>query len=217
MKKVVCIFLIGIFLTGCQTEKSPLENDSFVKDIFSSKEIKSLDKLLTFVDKQVMLKSNKEKISEAYHAYFDSLQIYVERNEMDKFALDEDIRTEIFQVLKNDGIFDEIFIEDIPTKAYLQGMEFENPEWLKRVEINFQGKYRELIRSLSQVDTAFKYVNESFEMFGDFSPSLAAGLVCNSENYDFSIERIRLFGAIFCLTREETMQTKYKKYLEGKK
>ena len=136
---------------------------------------------------------------------------------MDKYLLEEELRSEIFQVLKQDGVFGKIFVEDIPTNAYMNGMEFENPEWLKYVEINFQGKYRELIRNLSLVDTAFKYVNESFEMCGDFSPSLAAGIICNSENFDFSIERIRLFGAIFCLTREETMQTKYEKYLKSRK
>ena len=217
MKKIVCIFFLGIFLIGCQTEESQLGKDTLVTEIFSTNEIKSLDKLLALVDKQVMLKTNKENIPEAYHTFFDTLQIYAYRQEWEKLALEEDLRTEIFQVLKQDDIFDEIFVEYIPRRASLNGMEFENPEWLKIVDINHQGKYRELIKSMSQVDTMFKYVNESFEMCGDISPSLAAGILAYNEKYDFRIDRIRLFGAIFYLSHGETMQTKYEKYLKSKK
>ena len=215
--KLARLAFVGIFLISFLTGKGQLDNDPYVKKVFNSEEINSLDKLLAFVDKQLILKTGVEDVSKAYHSYFDTLQSHASGSEMDKFLLEEELRSEIFQVLKQDGIFDEIFVEDIPTKAYMQGMEFENPEWLKSVGINFQGKYRKLIKNLSLVDTAFKYVNESFEYSGDFSPSLAAGIICNSENYDFRIERIRLFGAIFCLTREETMQTKYEKYLKSKK
>ena len=217
MKQIVYIFLIGILLTGCQNGESQLENDTLVTETFNSNEINSLNEFLVLVDRQVMLRTNKEDVTEAYHTLFDSLQLYMQQNERDKVPLEEEVRHEIFEVLKRDNIFDEIFVENIPIKVDLKDTIFENPEFLSSTLINRQGKYRELLKSMSTVDTVFRYVDESLDAYGDISPSLTAGIIMFSENYDFSIDRIRLFGAIFYLTREKTLQTKYEKYLKNKK
>jgi len=215
--RLVRIVFLGIFLISFLTGKSQIENDPYVKKVFSSEEIQSLDKLLSFVDKQVLLKTKKENIAEAYHALFDTLQIYMTNNEKDKVPMEENLRAEIFQILKEDNIFNEIFIEGIPIKAYLNDTVFENPEFLKYIEINPNGKYRKLLKLMSKVDPGFNYINESFNELGELSITLVAGMIMNSENYQFEIDRIRLFGAIVYLTREETMQTSYENYLKNKK
>ena len=129
MKQIVCIFFLGIFLFGCQNGESQLEKDTLVTDIFSPEEIESLDKLLSFVDRQIVMKTNIENVPEAYHTFFDTLHMYAFRREWNRMALEEKLRNDLYlsvtgdtETRRNPALFlsRDLCIRKIPRQAYLK-------------------------------------------------------------------------------------------------
>lgn len=215
MKKFSILTLMLIMALWVKGQK--LSEDTIVNKVFNQREIISLEKLLRIIDEEIASKTKiSNNISNAYHNFFDTLHSHLYNQNWKMMRLEENIRNILLEDLKKENLFEEIFIEQVPRRARIKNIDFENPTFIKFITLNPTGKYRELLKIMGQSDTFFREIDKSFETAGDLSPALSAGILAYNKKFDFNIDRIRLFGAIFYLRNEMTLEEQYERYLERK-
>lgn len=204
MIKYISISVIAlVYLSSCNINSKRLLEDSAVKAIFSSEEIASLNLIVAYFDEIIIAKTGTQNVGEAYSYYFKVLSNVMNGEELsleyyNALARPEDADT-LIEVLKNNGIFDEIwFYSSFGRYNTRTGQNIDSAG--VSLQINQSGKYMQLLGRLGNEDIIFKGYYDGIMSSSDPSPSVNAGIFSSYDKVDFRKEAVRLVWAIHFIT-----------------
>ena len=80
MKLLLIPILIAFtILHSCTSPDNSIKPDEIANAIFSPIELAGITKMIQFVDSILCDKANTSDINQAYHAYFESMETYIEK------------------------------------------------------------------------------------------------------------------------------------------
>ncbi len=209
---VICI----LFLAGCKPAANELYQDQIINDIFTKAEVKSLNRILSYFDDLVLDWATSQDKESAYHQFMDGLvkkrrdyeQVYLMINP------DSIAREELFQSLKSDNFFNEIWMNSQVNKIRIKDTALINPPGYYTLDINLEGKYLKYLDKLAKKDSLYQKIHEGIANTGDIPPSIMWGSIHEHHQFDYSLVYNRLFMAINCISFEENFKSRAKRYLE---
>lgn len=203
MKNLLLISAMIIALSCATQRQNDLANDQTIKALFNETEINDLTKIQSFFDKSIGSKvnENEENLEKLYTNFF--LQNSdIEKASDFKLSINFGEQKELYNQLDK-RTFDDIWVIGWLTKM-------DSNDTLKIIQLNRQGKYVELLKTIGEQDSTINNYYNSLEIAGDISPSMFADLIKNHKNYNLKDPKIRLIIAIHYLTLNDQFERKEK-------
>lgn len=193
MKKTYYIFLL-LLLIGCKSaDQQRLDSNQAITKVFDESEIKDLEKILHFFNKQICetQKIDNADICECYQRFFKRMEEQKKTGEFEtkiSFQEQENMYRQI-----NESTFNQIWTF---AESWHQG----NPAPLKEIVFNYNGKYLKYLEESGRKNDIIRNYYESYTSVGDISPTMVGSILMEYKKYDISDVGIQLFIAIHYLT-----------------
>jgi len=189
MKHLNQIFIFITFISFGSCQPQTLDSKTDINQIFSKTEIDDLNRILYFFESKIC---QTDKKMECYQNFFIDM---AKTEETGNFELNIDFRDQkkLYESI-NAYTFNEIWLYGLALPYP------DNPDTMKYITINQNGKYFEFLESLSEDSEKIKNYRETMILAGDISPTTFHDVLMNYKYYDISDIRIRLFIAIHYLT-----------------
>ena len=190
--------------------ESDIYKDKLLNKYFNKTELIDFNLMINFVDSIVFKLTNEKEIDLAYHQYFDTLnqrldccELGIDQNEKYRFLfkLNSDLIEKIWRL--------ESSTKEVRTKDTILYDLIDFPY----IELNAMGNYLKYLQDLGKEDPFFKELSEIITVTGDMPPSVIAGFLHDNKKFDFSKMEYRLWGVIFILTLERSVENKVEIYL----
>ena len=212
----ICTLICAGYLSCNEQHRGVLYGAAEISQIFTSAEIEDLDKIINFVDSIALEHSNSANIDDIYHDFFDSLVIIMQTTGYDDICIDEKVRDQFFATIKSSGTFDHIWISENPRSIRTRDTTINNPTFYFCLDINHLGKYVELLELIKEKDSIFITPYEMITTLGGMAPTLM-GTIYNNKILNFEKGTHRLWGAIYYLSLERSVEARLKDYLNQKR
>lgn len=192
MKKVYYVFLL--LLIGCKpVHQQGLDSIQTITKVFDESEIKDLEKILHFFNKQICKTENIENtdVNECYQRFFKRMKEQEKTGEFEteiSFQEQENMYKQI-----SESTFNQIWV-------FAESCHPDSPESLKEIVFNNNGKYLKYLKELGRKNDLIKNYYESYNSVGDISPTMIGSVLMEYEEYNISDVRIQLLIAIHYLT-----------------
>ncbi|WP_299580306.1 hypothetical protein [uncultured Sunxiuqinia sp.] len=192
------LLLLGLLFSFTQIQATPdnLNSDASIDSIFTQNEIRDLEVLVGFFEKQISTKGTTEDLPSTYQAFFEKMA-QTKKIGAIKLPLDFEEQQKIYQQI-DPKTFDEIWLV---SKAITH-----EGDTINTIQLNREGKYKRLLEALStQNPTLLKY-DYDLETAGDLSPAMVAHVIKKYPKYDISQPTVRLVLAIHYLTLNDRLK-----------
>jgi CRISPR/Cas system CMR-associated protein Cmr5 small subunit len=225
VRKLFIILVVLIVAAGCSNQKT-IESNPTIKKVFNESEIKDLQLILEFFEKQICSIENKEdsKINDCYDSFIQRMTGAVETGGLE-INIPFGEQKKLYNTI-NDSTFNEIWdmswIRTIPhSNSYLKRIgkdtlsieEREKSDTTNYIELKYEGKYVSFIEEYGNKSPVIKRYHENFVNAGGIGPSMISSIMMNYEYYDIKDIRMKLIFAIHYLTLNDQhiRKEKYKK------
>ncbi len=198
-------------LQSCAPTSNHIVPDEIAKEIFSPAELKGIEEMITYVDRQVSEITNTTDINESYHTYFDELESFVFPafiKDTTKFKFLETIDEEAFSTIWR--------IDDHKTMVKTKDTVLTDLQGFKSLELNHQGKYLNYLKEIGKTDKWYAAQYEIIEIAGDISPATVAWFREHHQEFDFTLFKDRLWATVFLLRMGDPLEDKVERYLKDK-
>ncbi|MCL3782229.1 hypothetical protein EMN47_17715 [Prolixibacteraceae bacterium JC049] len=203
MKNLLLISTMIIALSCTTQRQNDLLNDQTIKESFDTTQINDLVKIQSFFDKSIGLTENdkQENMGKVYNDFFLQNSNIKKVSDL-KLSINLNDQKALYNQLDK-NTFNDIWEISWSKKGY-------STDTLKHIQLNRQGKYVELLKTIGKQNTVISNYYNSLEIAGDISPSMFADLIKNYKNYDIKDPKIRLIIAIHYLTLNDQFERKEK-------
>jgi len=195
MKNIILFLIIFFGLISCHKKESQkLTDNTYIQEIFTKNEIKTLIKILDYFDSLVKESTKIQNIDSAYHIYCENLQSYNSPDELWNKLLENQNKTYNFiKTIENQQVFRELW-----NKNYLIKYKTDTIGYYLNPNIN--GKYLKLLNYLLKKDSIYISYKEDILSCGAIPPTLILCFSYSHKKFDFNDEVIRLFTALHFIT-----------------
>ena len=192
MKKTIITIVALISIISCQNNSNnpmDLSNNEKLTRFFSPDEIEAMESIISYFDKMVV--PGVTDYNSVYQKYFDEM---AKAESYDDLLSKIDLKSKdaglLIKNLKKNGVFNEIWTE-LPNKLN------DN----KSLDINWNGKYFQFLKSMSSEYSFLKNYVSSVESVGGINVVNKAGMLkIYYKEVDFNKEIIRLIWAVHYIT-----------------
>lgn len=189
-----------IILISCNPQKPNLLSAEMGGDIekhFTKEEIKELEKVLAFFEKEVCdcVKTDYEDLENCYQGYFEKM-VENEKTGVLNTCISPEKQKAFFENM-NRAFFFEIW--NIYEGVKLPQKPGQEKEMIPVLGWS-RGKYLKYLKDISRGDHKIEQYITWFESVHDISPSMIADLIINYKEYDIQKTEIRLMIAIHYMT-----------------
>ncbi len=198
-------------LQSCAPTSNRIVPDKIAKEIFTPSELKGIEKMITYVDRQVSEITKVSDINQSYHTYFDELDSFVFLalvKDTTKFKFLETIDEEAFSTIWRMDNHTEMVKTKDTVLIDLYGF--------KSLELNPLGKYLNYLKEIGKTDKWYAAQYESIEIAGDLSPASVAWFREHHQEFDFTLFKDRLWANVFLLRMGDPLEEKVERYLKDK-
>lgn len=183
--------------------------DDTARKIFSPEELNGIGKMISFVDSLIVGHTNVSDINEAYHAYFDTDEMFPRLvKDSVKFSFLETIGKEAFDAI---WVMDD-YAEHIAYKDTI----LTDLHDFKTLGLNYRSKYRNYMEETGKTDSLHAVLHHSIEIAGDIPPSVYGSFSEDHRKCDFIRYKNRLWAAVFILRLEDPLEERVERYLGRK-
>ena len=213
MKKLILpVFAVLALFQSCTPTKNHIVPDEIAKEIFSPAELKGIEEMIIYVDRQVSEITKETEINKSYHAYFNELSFDVFPalvKDTAKFKFLETIDEEAFSTIWRMDHHTEMVKTKDTVLTDLHGYQ--------SLELNPLGKYLNYLKELGKTDKHYSEIYKSIEIAGDLSPSTVAWFREHHQELDFTRFKDRLWATVILLRMGDPLEEKVERYLKNQK
>lgn len=218
MKNIIIpIFAIFVVLQSCTTPDNSIKPDEIAKEVFSPTELTGIIKMIQFADSIVCDKANTTDVNQAYHAYFESMETYIEKE--DKFPdyglVKDSVKFKFFESLDKEAVDAIWHISNNKRNLRYKDTTLTDVP-LKSLGLNLSGNYLDYMEHIGKSDSVYYHFHLSMMVSGDISPATVLWFNGVHENYDFTIFKNRLWATVFLLRMGDSLDEKIERYLNEK-
>ncbi len=211
-KNALIISIISIVMISCQDEID-LRSDKYISDIFTKKEIKEIEKMISYVDNMVLSNTETKDIDHAYHMFLDKIDRTIQDSSRFLVPFEEEKK---YQFLENLDpiVFKEFWnMSDHLKMARYKDTIYRDLENYKSLDISPVGRYVEYLKKVGEKDEFYISLGEQIELAGDLPAANALWFPKNHRKFDFTIHKNRLWVVVYILRIEEHHDKKMERYL----
>ena len=213
--KYTLLFVLGFAIFSCQP-KFDLKSDKHLTEIFTDNELKEIEKMIGYVDDRVVEQTGNNDINKAYHQLLDKIDGTMQDSSKFFVPFDEEEKYEFLESL-DPIVFSELWtMSNHVRKAIYKDSIYENLDNYKTLDLSRSGRYIDYLERIEDENTFYKSVKKNLEAAGGLTPSITASFLKNHNEFDFTIPKHRLWGAVFILRIEEPHDKKMERYLNEK-
>jgi hypothetical protein len=209
---ILPVLTVLAFFHSCAPTRNHIVPDEIAKEIFSPDELKGIEKMITYVDRQVSEITNETDINESYHTYFNELSFDVFPalvKDTAKFKFLETIDEEAFSTIWR--------MDDHKRMVKTKDTVLTDLHGFKSLELNYNGKYLNYLKEIGKTDKRYAEIYESIEIAGDLSPSAVAWFRDHHQELDFTLFKDRLWATVLLLRMGDPLDEKVERYLKNQK
>ena len=202
MKQLLLLTFI-LTIVSCSRTDEKLRDNQTIKSVFDNKEIRDLEKILTFFEYQIckIENINSDNVLICYESFFIRMDKAEESGDID-IQVPFENQMELYDKIDT-STFNQLW-------TFNWSWKFGSPDSLKSITFNYEGKYVRFLESFGRENKIIKDYYDSFQAAGDISPNNVAKLLKMYKDYDIKDIRIRLLIAMHYLTMNDQYKRKEK-------
>ncbi|GGW26857.1 hypothetical protein [Arenibacter certesii] len=213
MKSIIVLLLLLLSNTQLVSQnKTDLRSDKAFTKVFKDIEINGLNAMVQYVDQMVLEYGHSTDINEAYHFYFEGI-----KQAPNKIPFREDAKYEFLKSLDSLQLSTVWRFERDIVMIRIKDTVYRNLKNFPQLYIKPFSKYMLYLENVGKGDAYYYGIRKKFENAGGFSTCDANWFARNHSRFDFNIPKNRLWAAINLLSREETTEMKFNRYIENQK
>jgi len=212
--KFIILFVIGILCFSCQSEVN-LKSDKYISEIFTTEEIKEIERMVNYVDDCVIEKTGETEINAAYHQYLDSMKLALKGNGELIVLCDDVLKFQFIESLDS-IVFSEFWRFKSPNTIRYQDSIYKDFDGYRVLNLQCFGRYVKYLEKVAPNDEFFHNFVEVLPYAGGIPASLMIGFPEMHEKFDFTIPKNRLFVVVFLLRIGESTDKKMERLLKQK-
>jgi len=209
----IFIFIFSFFLIMMQSCSVSQKKTETASDIFSQEELITISEIVGYFDS--IVSSNLQEITDidlAYNQYLDSVcPLILKKGNIGLSGINARSREKLFDRLDQDHI-DEIFIVGDTLEYFSMKVKKKIKKYYPYyVILNTDGKYADLLVSLSEENTFISKYYASIIEYGDLSPSCYGMVLRDYNQLDFSNTYHRLLFIVNILHSNEQIKDRFRR------
>lgn len=209
---ILPVFAVLALFQSCTPTKNHIVPDEVAKEIFSPAELKGIEEMIAYVDRQVSEVTKKTDINESYHSYFNGLESAVFP------ALVKDTAKFKFLGTIDEEAFSTIWrMDDHTEMVKTKDTVLTDLHGYQLLELNYNGKYLNYLKEIGKTDKHYADIYKSIEIAGDLSPSAFAWFREHHQELDFTRFKDRLWATVILLRIGDPLEEKVERYLKNQK
>lgn len=216
MGRMILMLLTSFLLMSCiRNENVNTDSSELVfKDFYTQQEIAEFDKILLFVDREVIKITGEEEFDRAYRQFFENMKMWNE--DRSYFTIDE---KEKYAFLENldPSVFNSVFsFSDTLGRIYYKDTVLNNITGIKTLTLQPYGRFVKYLNRLGESNSMYKDIADVIDLAGDFPAGFYDGFASNHSKFDFNNRVDRLFAALLILRLEDSYEMKLDRYFESR-
>ena len=209
----IFIFIFSFFLITTQSCSDSQKKTETAADIFSPEELITINEVVGYFDS--IVSSNLPELTDidlAYNQYLDSVcPLILKKGNMGLSGINARSREKLFDRLDQDHI-GEIFIVGDTLEYFSMDVKKKIKKYYPYyVVLNTDGKYVDLLKSLSVESTFIDNYYESIIEYGDLSPSCYGMVLRDYDQLDFYDSDHRLLFIVNILHSNEQIKDRFRR------
>lgn len=213
MKSIIVLMLFLLSNKQLVSQnKIDLRSDKAFTKVFKEIEIKGLKAMVKYVDQMVLDYGHSTDINKAYHYYFEEI-----KQTPNKIPFREEAKYEFLNSLDSLQFSTVWRFEKDIVMIRIKDTVHRNLKNFPQLYIKPFSKYMVYLSEIGKVDPYYDGIRRNFENAGGFSTCDANWLARNHSRFDFNVPKNRIWAAINLLSREETTEMKFDRYLKNQK
>lgn len=191
--QIVLMLLVLALLQSCTPANNNLAPDEAAKAIFTPIELKGFDEVIRLVDSKVAENNNSTDINQAYHVYFDKLNVLAADGKMIPALFSVSVKLSLPETIGNEA-FSAVWKISESTKTDSAS---KDTTVTKMLVLNPVGKYMDYLKETGKSDSLYLSLAGGIENAGDISPAVTGWFFTQHNAFDFSLFKNRLWAAVF--------------------
>ena len=207
---LIFIFFVFLIMQSCSDSQNKTETTA---DIFSQEELTTIHEIVGYFDSIVSSKLPKTTdISLAYNQYLDSVcPRMLKKGNIGLSGINARSREKLFYKLDQDHL-GEIFIVGDTLEYFSMDVKKKIKKYYPYyVVLNTDGKYVDLLKSLSEDNTFISNYYESIIEYEDLSPGCYGMILRDYDQLDFSDADHRLLFIVNILHSNEQIKDRFRR------
>lgn len=212
MKKLIIpIFAALAALQGCVPANKDVVPDKTAKEIFTAAELQGIDKMIAFVDKAVVDKTNEEDIDMAYHACLENIAVKFSKGETPSVIKDT-VKFKFLESLSDEEIGGIWILRDFRGKIRYKDTVLTDLQGYKMLNPRVLGNYLNYMEKIGESDSTYIELAEFIKVTGDIP--LGLWFPEHHREYDFTTFKDRLWATVFLLRLQDPFEERIERYLK---
>lgn len=196
---LIPILLVLALLQSCAPANNNLVPDETAKKIFTPTELTGIAEMIKLVDSKVAANENVTDINQAYHAYFDKLNVLAADGKMPPALFSDSVKFSLPETLGNEA-FSAVWKISNSAKIDSASTDLHG---FKTLVLNPEGKYPGYLKATGKSDSLYRSIAGGIENAGDISPSVTGWFLAQHKAFDFTLFKNRLWATVFILRMSE--------------
>lgn len=213
MKNIKILILLLTVFYSCTNSGINLKDDKALTSVYSSDEIKEIEKMVNYVDERILSITGNENINQAYKIFWQSFTKMNAAEDLqspfkddEKYAFLESLDK---KTLESFFVFDTCY-----SKVKYQDSIYTNLCGVKHLEFSYNGKFMSYLYETGKSNQDFKELHSLLEAAGDISATQYQGFGHYYDNIDINSTNWRLLSTFYILMIEEEIDVKLKRHFE---